>query len=354
VGGPEGPASRGTKKSPPVDSRRNMLVISANVLRSIRSIFFMQKSPNFLRMFDFLIFVLVKAFENVINSIPEKWAYAFARFAGRLAYVATPSRRAAAIENLTIAFGSEKSRAWILRTARKSFEHLGLLVVEFLLIRRWTHSDIMSRITLEGRDNFNLAFMPGNHGICLLKSHFGCFEVSAATVKGLGHKLNLIMTPLKNPFLNKYLFDRGASNPGLTTYPHRGVVKTMIQLLLDGECLAMLADQRGDAERGIFVNFFGTPAPANEVFARFALEGNAWVLPFCTFRVRDGHYKSIFGPHVRIEATGDTKQNLTAVSQQFHEVFEGWLRMHPEQGWWVQHKWRRPPSRHRKKKVAPK
>ncbi len=42
----------------------------------------------------------------------------------------------------------------------------------------------------------------------------------------------------------------------------------MIENMRNGEMLAVLGDQRGDAERGIFVDFFGTPAPANEIFAR--------------------------------------------------------------------------------------
>ena len=56
------------------------------------------------------------------------------------------------------------------------------------------------RIVLDGKLPQSLAMMPGNDGICLLNSHFGCFEVSAATVKFLGIRLNVIVTGLRTRF----------------------------------------------------------------------------------------------------------------------------------------------------------
>jgi KDO2-lipid IV(A) lauroyltransferase len=312
----------------------------------------MEHRLNFRLILDYLVFLVVRLMEEVLNFIPEKWAFAIGRFMGRLIYVLFPDRRAAAIENLTIAFSTEKPRSWILSTARQSFEHVGQVAVEFFLLRRWTQEDMAKRIILEGPLPQNLAMMPGNHGICLLNSHFGCFEVSAATVKFLGIKLNLIATGLKNPFLSRYFFSRGGEESGVTTFPHKGSVKELIRLMREGQMVACLADQRGDAERGVFVNFFGSKAPANEVFARMVIDGNAWILPLCTYRVEDGKYRSIFGEQIRIELTGDTPKDLTTVSQQFHDQFEKWLRIDPRQGFWLQRKWRRKPSRRHTRNVA--
>ncbi|HMK36378.1 MAG TPA: hypothetical protein VK463_14990 [Desulfomonilaceae bacterium] len=298
---------------------------------------------------DYAIFLVVRFLDEVLNSIPESAAMAVGRFLGRAAYVLLPDRRRAAEENLTIAFARERSPLWITRTALKSFEHLGMLGMEFLRIRRWSQKQMAERITLEGRNAFNLAMMPGRDGIYLLNSHFGCFEVSAATMKFVGANLNLMATGVKNPFLTRYLFSRAGKDTGIKTFPHKGFVKSMIQCMRNGEMAAVLGDQRGDAERGIFVDFFGTQAPANEVFAKMAIDGQGRVLPLCTYRVGDGTYKSIFGEEIRIAVTGDTRQDLITVSQQFHDQYERWLRMFPEQGFWVQRKWRRAPSRRRKK-----
>lgn len=298
---------------------------------------------------DYLVFLLVRLTEEALHLLPEPVAFALGRFVGRLVFVLLPDRKAAALENLTIAFGNEKSRTWIRETARRSFEHVGLLAAEFFLIRRWSQKEMTERIVLEGRLPYNLAMMPGNHGILLLNSHFGCFEVSAATIKYLGIRLNLIATGIKNPFLSQYFSTRagGEEATGIRFFPHKGSAKALIDGLRAGEMVACLADQRGDAERGIFVNFFGKMAPANEIFARFAIDGEAVILPLCTFRRDDGRYQSVFGDLVRFKLTGDTREDLIAVSQQFHDLFEKWLRRKPEQGFWLQRKWRRKPSRRR-------
>ncbi len=314
----------------------------------------MNRTFNFKLLVDYSLFLLVRLFEEILCLIPESWALATGRFLGRCAFVLIPDRREAAVENLTIAFGKEQSRQWILRTARKSFEHLGMLGVEFFLIRRWDQQKMEKRIVLEGQLPLTLAMMPGNHGIVLLTSHFGCFEVSAATVKFLGIKTHLIMTPLKNQFLAEYMFSRAGKDTGITAHRHKGVVQEMIRNLRNGDMLAVLGDQRGDAERGVFVDFFGTPAPANEVFARLAIDGKARILPLCTYRRDDGKYQSIWWDEIPIQVTGDTKQDLITVSQQFHNMFEQWLRIRPEQGYWVQRKWRRKPSRRRARQVAAK
>jgi len=312
----------------------------------------MEHRLNFRLILDYLVFLVVRLIEEGLNLIPEKWAFAAGRFIGRLIYVLFPDRRAAAIENLTIAFSREKSAAWILSTARQSFEHVGQVAVEFFLLRRWTQEDMAKRIIMEGSQPQSLAMMPGNHGICLLNSHFGCFEVSAATVKFLGIKLNLIATGLKNPFLSRYFFSRGGEESGVTTFPHKGSVKDLIRLMREGEMVACLADQRGDAERGVFVNFFGSKAPANEVFARMVIDGDAWILPLCTYRIEDGKYRSIFGDAIQVQLTGDRLEDLITLSQQFHDQFEKWLRIDPRQGFWLQRKWRRKPSRRHTKDAS--
>ena len=313
----------------------------------------MQRPLTFKLIVDYFLYLLVRLVDEVFNLLPERAALATARFFGRVAFVILPDRRAAALENLTIAFGKEQSRQWIFQTARKNFEHLGMLTVEFFRIRRWTHGEMARRIVIDGARSFNLAMLPGNHGICLLNSHFGCFEVSAATTKFLGIRLNLIQTGMKNPFISRYFFTRAGEETGIKAHPHRGVVKTLLKCLHDGEMVAFLADQRGDAERGIFVDFFGTKAPANEVFARLAMESGARVLPLCTYRRDDGNYQSIFEDEIRIELTGDRHHDLTAISQQFHDLFEKWLRLHPEQGFWVHRKWRRKGSHKRAKGRVP-
>jgi Kdo2-lipid IVA lauroyltransferase/acyltransferase len=310
------------------------------------------QAPTFRLFLDYSLYLVVRGLDALLNLLPERAALATGRFLGRVAYVVLSDRREAVLENLTIAFGKQESSQWIRRTAVKNFEHLGLLVVEFFRVRRWTHQEVVDRLVVEGSAVYNPVAFPGNHGIVILISHFGSFEVLPAFARLAGVTMHLMVTPLRNRFLSQYFFSRGGEDTGMTTVPHRGVVKRLIELLQSGAMVAFLADQRGDAERGVFVDFFGTPAPANEVFARIAMEGKGRVLPLCTYRRDDGRFQVVFEEEIRINPTGDRHQDLVTVSQQFHDVFEKWLRMKPEQGYWIQRKWRRKPSRRRARKAT--
>ena len=313
----------------------------------------MNRRLSYTLIIEYLVYVLVRVLERIIVMIPEGPALAVGRFVGRLVFILFADRRKAAIENLTIAYGREKSASWILRTARRNFEHIGTSSVEFFRIRRWSEEEMARRLVMDGRLTYNLLMSAGNHGICILNSHFGTFEVGATLAKWLGWDVHLIVTPLRNPFLSRYLFSRGGEDTGIKTYGHKGVVKDLIQLLRSGEMVAFLADQRGDAERGIFVNYFGAMAPANEVFAKIAIEGKARVMPLATYRGDDGRYYSRFYEEVLIEPTGDKKADLITVSQRFHDLFEEWVRSRPEQGFWIHRKWKRKRSRRRRTKAAP-
>jgi Kdo2-lipid IVA lauroyltransferase/acyltransferase len=308
------------------------------------------QTPRLGAFLDYALYLVVRGLDGLLNLLPERAAAATGRFLGRLAALVLPDRRKAVLENLTIAFGKQESPQWIRRTTAKHFEHLGLLAVEFFRIRRWTHQDLVNRLAIENTTPYNLTALPGNHGIVILISHFGSFEVLAAFAKLAGVNMHLMVTPLKNRFLSRYFFSRGGEHTGITTLPHKGVVKQLIELLQNGAMVAFLADQRGDAERGVYVDFFGTPAPANEVFARIAMEGKASVLPLCIYRNDDGSFQARFEEELRIDPTGDRTQDLVRVSQQFHGVFEKWLRMKPEQGYWIQRKWKRKPSGKRARK----
>ena len=105
----------------------------------------MKRRLTYLLIIDYVLYVLARLVEQIVNLLPERTAFATGRFLGRLVYVILPDRRSAAIENLTIAYGREKSPQWIRSIARKNFEHVGISAVEFFRIRRWTQAQMAEK-----------------------------------------------------------------------------------------------------------------------------------------------------------------------------------------------------------------
>ncbi len=298
---------------------------------------------------EYLIYLVARGIELFFVSIRNHdKALGVGRFLGRIGFALAFDRRQVTIDNLTIAFGNSMSPMEIRNLARRNFEHLGMMVVEFFRLRRWTQDQLAAHLIVEGNIPFNYAWAPGKRATLYVLAHFGSFEVLAATNKWLGIKGKLIVTGLKNRFINdRMMFSRAGQSSGLDILPHKGVVKTCMEALNNGEMVYGLADQRGDDTRPIWVEYFGKKCLANGVFARFAIEGNAFAFPVRAIRLPGGKYRCVFEPEIPVSRTGNLQDDITVTSQNFHNVFEKWLREYPEQGFWMHRKFKRKPKKKR-------
>jgi KDO2-lipid IV(A) lauroyltransferase len=303
---------------------------------------------------EYLIYLAFRLVEEAICLIPrDDTALAVGRFFGRIMFICGCERRKVTTENLSIAFGAQRSPADIRRLARANFEHPAMLGVEFFRLRRWDQDKLAEKLIIKGSDHFNVPWHPGKHGILYVSGHMGSFEVLAATSRFLGLRGNLIVTPGPNRFITKrMLFSRGGQESGLNILPHRGIVRSVIEALRRGEMVVVLADQRGDDSRPVWVDFFGRKVLANGVFAKFAVEGRCTVYPITAGRLSDGRYLFDFGAEIPIQVTDDTEADITVNSQRFHDLFEGWLRDCPEQGFWMHRKFKRKKKRSDARKLS--
>ncbi|MFC1834672.1 lysophospholipid acyltransferase family protein [Thermodesulfobacteriota bacterium] len=308
--------------------------------------------PRFKAFVDYLVYLFARLAEEGICLIPgDHRALAFGRFLGRLAYMLARDRRQVTIDNLTIAFGDERTREEIEQLSRKNFEHLGMMGVEMFRLRRWSQEETNQRLVVGGTDTFNVAWAPGRDGLYYVTAHFGSFEVLAALSKLVGARTNVMATGLKNKFVSdRVLFSRGGGGSGVNIIPHQGVVHKVIEMLKAGETVLVLADQRGDDTRPVWVDFFGRKVLANGIFARFAIDSGARCFPLYGLRLDDGKYLCHFGEEIPIQITDDRVDDIQVNSQRLHNVFEAWLREYPEQGFWMHRKFKRKPKKRRKKK----
>jgi lauroyl/myristoyl acyltransferase len=96
---------------------------------------------------------------------------------------------------------------------------------------------------------------------------------------------------------------------GLNIPPHRGIVHHVVRCLHEGQMVVVLADQRGDDARPVWVDYFGKRVLANGVFAKFAAEGAVYVFPIFALRTSDGRYRRVY--EVRYPSRGQlTKKTI--------------------------------------------
>jgi KDO2-lipid IV(A) lauroyltransferase len=168
-------------------------------------------------------------------------------------------------------------------------------------------------------------------------AHYGNFELLARAAAVRGERVTLIGRRLRGVF-NRWLVE----GRGIATLPDRGSSAEAIAALRRGEVLAVAVDQNMRPSRGVFVDFFGSPACTTPAAAVYALRAGAPLI--AAFAVRSEnrtHVVKICGPFQTSERGHQAVLDLT---RQVTRAVEDAVRAHPDHWFWVHRRWKtRPP-----------
>jgi KDO2-lipid IV(A) lauroyltransferase len=259
---------------------------------------------------------------------------------GRGIYYLDFEHRKVALQNLHTAFGQEKLEGEILEIAKKSFQNLGMMGVEFFRLPKMDVETFKKKVTIEGLESYEKA-LEGKKGILLLLSHFGNWELMGLMSKVLGNSIAVIARPLKkNRWVNQ-LVAEVRSGTGLEVISTKNASRKVIRTLSQNRLVGILIDQRAKRSEGVWVDFFGKKAPSTPALAVLAMRTKAPVLP--VFMIRNGYQKHrliIQGPLQLVE-TGDVKKDVETNTQLLHDTLESMIRQYPDQWFWVHRRWER-------------
>ncbi|MBM4349930.1 MAG: hypothetical protein FJ106_08600 [Deltaproteobacteria bacterium] len=291
-------------------------------------------------MFAYPIYILLRMFGFFINLLPEGFALWIGRQFGNLMYALDFEHRGIAIDNLEIAFGQEKTGAERRSIARKNFQNLGMMAIEFFQIPKMDLETYKRKVAVEGLDKA-LKVLDENRGALLLLGHFGNWELMALMSKVINRPILAIAKPIKkNPRLDRWII--GTRNKiGLEIIPPVNATKKVLQALSRNQIVAILFDQRGKRSKGVWADFFGRKVPTTSGLAVMAIKSRAPVLP--VFMVREGFWKHrlIIRDPLEIIHTGVFRQDVEANTQLFNRVLESIIRQYPEQWLWIHRRFER-------------
>ncbi len=291
-------------------------------------------------MTSFLIYLVLRAFSFVANLLPEDFALWLGRQMGNAIYYLDLEHRKVAFQNLHTAFGQEKSASEMRGIARRAFQNLGMMAVEFFRIPRMDVKTFKERVKIEGLEEA-LRLLEKKKGALLLIGHFGNWELMGLMSKVIGSPIMVIAKPMKrNEWVDQFITKiRNAS--GLEVVSTINASRKVMKALSQNRVVGILIDQRAKRSEGIWVDFFGRKAPTTPGLAVLAMKTRASVLP--VFLVRDGFQKHrliIKEPLVLIH-TGDIKKDVEANTQLFNHTLESMIRQYPDQWFWVHRRWER-------------
>jgi KDO2-lipid IV(A) lauroyltransferase len=246
-----------------------------------------------------------------------------------------------AMENLRLAFGTEKSDQELRSIAQRSYQHLGFSLAELARVMVSPPQRVMEWVRIEGMDHFIDAHKKGR-GVLYLTAHLGNWELMALTQSLQGYPISVVARPVDNPLLEGLLSSL-RSRWGNRVVRKGGALREVLKLLKRGETVGFLLDQNVAIDQGVFVNFFGRLACTHKTLALLALKTGAAVLPAFTFREEENKHRIVVEPPVSLEESGDTERDLVINTQKFTSLIESYIRKYPDQWLWVHRRWKTQP-----------
>jgi Kdo2-lipid IVA lauroyltransferase/acyltransferase len=250
--------------------------------------------------------------------------------------------RRVGMRNLQLAF-PDKSRRERRKILRGEFTSLGRQLAEVCLFPRYTRENVGEVVVYDGFENYERA-KNRNRGVLFLTGHLGGWELSAFVHSLNGHPLRIVMRPLDNPYLDRFV-QRYRTLHGNSTVDKDNFVRGLLAAMKAGEAVGILMDTNMTPPQGVFVDFFGIKASTASGLARIALHTDAAVVPgFTIWDPALRKYRLHFDPPLKLIRTDDEAADIVANTQLFTKTIEDYVRRFPDQWLWVHRRWKTRPE----------
>jgi KDO2-lipid IV(A) lauroyltransferase len=279
------------------------------------------------------------------QTLPHSWMLVLGALLGKFTFSVLRIRRRVALENLAHAF-AEKSAAELRRIARRSYENMGMMMLEYLRLPKLSADDLRRYISFAmpiEQNPYEHALALGKGAICMT-GHFGNWEYMGALVALMQYPMIYLYQEQSNPYVDALIRDT-RTKMNMPSIPRGATLRGILKALREKKFVAILADQMRAAMA--FVDFLGRPASTGRGPAAFVLKTQAPIV-FCV-AIREPH------GHHRIEAellTFDFLQNGGAIAEEeklrlvtaaWTKVLEKYIRQYPDHWFWMHRRWKTEP-----------
>jgi heptosyltransferase II len=280
------------------------------------------------RIFHFGSYAAFRAAASLIRLVSLDCAFILGRAGGELAYRILRRRRALALNNLRLAFGSEMSEARLRALNREHFQLLGANLLTGLKASTMPHQKIWERITMSAPDK------RVQSGWIMLISHIGNWELySHLGERFPEYRFGALYQGLANPFIDRYL--RAARmRSGLTLFDRRNQLLSSARFLREGGVLGVLIDQ-GAGYAGLWTPLFRRLTSSSTLAAILSLRTHLPVVPIAINTCGRARWKLTVSEPVYPK--GDNAELLTA---QINRLLEEQIRRSPADWLWAHDRWK--------------
>lgn len=221
------------------------------------------------------------------------------------------------------------------------FCNLGRSVMEMLYMPNLTKEFIKEHIELRNAHILEGA-LAENKGVVVLTAHVGNWEWMGAALAAYGYPTTTLVKKQPNAQFTR-LLNEYREMAGMEVFARGGSeVIRAAKAMKQKKLLGFLADQDGYVN-GIPVPFLGQESSAVLGPATFAEKFKAPVVPIFSSRKPNGGHVIDVLPILRYEDTGHKDVDLYRLTERMIQVTEDFVKAHPDEWLWFQHRWRTQP-----------
>jgi len=264
-----------------------------------------------------------RAGARVLRATPSGLRHAAASPGGFAWFWLSPRQRRAALDNYAAALGLERDDPAVARVATRAFQNYGRMLMDFLLIGSLTPEELMTRVTLEGREHLDAGVARGR-GVIMAVPHMGSWDMAGSYGGALGYKVSAVAERFPGSLNDAVVRTRQRFGLSVITLG-RSAVRAITEALRSNAVVALLCDlEQGP---GVEVSFFGRRAVVPGGPAAFAIKTGATLIPACQYATSPGRYNIHVDPPLAVGAE-ETKEGLM---QRVIDRFEEFIKERPEQ-----------------------
>jgi len=283
----------------------------------------------------YLVAWLGYAWMRLVVLLPFRLQLALGGALGRVLAL-VPSRRRVVARNVATCL-PELSAAAQAQVLERHFESLGLSLMEMGMGWFGRPERIRERVRVDGAEHLTAALAKGR-GVILFAAHFTTIEFFWPALRPLCPKLCGMYKWQRNPVMNK-MMTRGRGRY-FDVMISKDNVREMMRCLRDNGVVWYASDQSYGGKGSVLLPFFGEPAMTNTAIGRIAKASRTVVLPYSCRRIDPDHYVMTIGAPLAGVPSGDE----VADTRRLIEAIESYIRLCPEQYWWIHQRFKgRPP-----------
>ena len=298
------------------------------------------KAPGPIRIWvEYLLFLPPCA---LVRALSLKNAYRFARIIAFLFYWIDFKHRKRVITHL-LHSGIVSDRAAATVLAKKNFLHMVKVFVEILKYDQIvTPENFKNHIRYDNFDQIvsKCNLIRKNTPVIVVSMHLGNWELGGGSF-ALYHKMPLtsIMRPLANYKIGNFFYSKRESSLHETVSKEKGI-RPLLQALLAGRSIVIVADQHAAKREGVEISYFGHPARAHMTPALLHLKTGNPILPLVLVREDDEfHFRFIVNDPICYTPSGNKEEDIRNITQLYTDCFEKMVRQYPDQWLWAHRRW---------------